>query len=167
MVHLKNQLFLIKNYLITHIDLFQLQLKIMACQLDLLSAFYSCLIDFREKGPILYGSQPCPSLTARIALCLVTHLVYYRGSKNYTQVKLSFLVFSFSVFTGDERSNLVPHRYTCTMIMVFYSPGWEDWTAGLLKKIPLQRALQGLQLLILHKGCSYEFPYNSPNWETV
>ena len=29
---------------------------------------------------------------------------------------------------------------------------------GLLKKIPLKRALQDLQLLILHKGFSYEFP---------
>ena len=32
------------------------------------------------------------------------------------------------MFTGDERSNLAPDRYTCTMIPVFYSTGWEDWT---------------------------------------
>ena len=37
---------------------------------------------------------------------------------------------------------------------------------GLLKKIPLKRALQDLQLLILHKGCSYEL-LNSPNSERV
>ena len=29
---------------------------------------------------------------------------------------------------------------------------------GLLKKIPLKKALQDLQILILHKGCSYELP---------
>ena len=29
---------------------------------------------------------------------------------------------------------------------------------GLHKKIPLNWALQGLQILILHKGGSYEFP---------
>ena len=37
---------------------------------------------------------------------------------------------------------------------------------GLLKKIPLKRALQALQLLILHKGCSYEL-LNCPNSERV
>ena len=32
------------------------------------------------------------------------------------------------MFTGDERSNLAPDRYACTMIPVFYPTGWEDWT---------------------------------------
>ena len=61
-----------------------------------------------------------PSLTTGRALCLVAHIVYYRGSKKYTQIK-TFL-------SGDERSNLAPDRYTCTMILVFYSIGCEEWT---------------------------------------
>ena len=47
-----------------------------------------------------------------------------------TQIhRLNFpFLFLFSVFTGDERSYLAPDRYKCTMISVFYSTGWADWT---------------------------------------
>ena len=42
--------------------------------------YNSCLTDSGESGPILYRSQHYN----RGALCLVTHLVSYRGSKEYT-----------------------------------------------------------------------------------
>ena len=66
-------------------------------------------------------SYVAPSLTTGGALCLVMHLVSYRG-----RLKQNF---SFSLVHWKREFNPWWVNKSCTMIPVFYSTGCEDWTA--------------------------------------
>ena len=83
------------------------------------------------------------------ALCLVTHLVSYRGSKNCTQIKTKL-----PLQLGSQKEEFNPswEYKPCTTIPVFYWTRCEDWTAI---EVTSQQSFQGSQLPILHMGCSY------------
>ena len=62
-----------------------------------------------------------PRIAAGEALCLVTHLVSYRGSKNCTKLHLQ-------LGSLKEEFNPLWEYKPCTTIPVFYSNRCEDWT---------------------------------------
>ena len=82
-----------------------------------------------------------PRIAAGEALCLITHLVSYRGSKNCTQIKTKLHLQLGSL--KEEFNTSHAQRYR------FFS---EDQTA---MEDTSQQSFQGSQLPILHMGCSY------------
>ena len=115
------------------------------------------LLSPERKDLYLCGSQPY-SHTVRRKLCGVTHLVslsFTGEATNIHRLNLSFLVLS-SLAPLKMKEVIKP-------LMVIHAQQYWFFTqlavrTGLHKKIPLNWALQGLQILILHKGGSYEFP---------
>ena len=91
-----------------------------------------------------------PRLTARKALCGVAHLVslsFPGEATNIHRLNLSFLVLC-SLASMKMKEVIKPLMGTHAQQYRFFTQ--LAVRTGLLKKIPLNKALQGLQLLILH-----------------
>ena len=90
-----------------------------------------------------------PRIAAGEGLCLITHLVSYRGSKNCTQIKTKL---HLQLGSLKEEFNPSWEYKPCKTIPVFYSSRCEDWTAV---EDTSQESFEGSQLPILHMRCSY------------
>ena len=102
-----------------------------------------------------------PRIAAGGALCLVTHLVSYRGSKNCTWIKTKL---HLQLGSLKEEFNPSWEYKPCTTILVFYSTRCEDWTT---MEDTSQESFQGSQLPICIWGAVMGEFLNSPIWETV